>query len=46
MNVAYMTVLSKSQMINSSAVGVSYAEKALGSFGFLIPLGVALSTFG
>lgn len=46
MNVAYMTVLTKDEMINSEAVGVSFADKALGPFGFLIPIGVALSTFG
>lgn len=46
MNVSYMTVLEKDEMINSAAVGISFAEKALGPIGFLIPLGVALSTFG
>lgn len=46
MNVAYMAVLDKDEMINSAAVGISFAEKALGPFGFLIPIGVALSTFG
>jgi L-type amino acid transporter 9 len=46
MNVAYMAVLEKDEMINSAAVGISFAEKALGPFGFLIPIGVALSTFG
>lgn len=46
MNVAYMTVLEKDELINSAAVGLSFGEKVLGSFSFLIPLGVALSTFG
>jgi L-type amino acid transporter 9 len=46
MNVSYLTVLEKNEMINSAAVGISFAEKALGPIGFLIPLGVALSTFG
>lgn len=46
MNVAYMTVLEKEEMINSVAVGMSFGEKVLGPFSFLIPLGVALSTFG
>lgn len=46
MNVSYMTVLEKNEMINAVAVGISFAEKALGPFAFLIPLGVALSTFG
>jgi L-type amino acid transporter 9 len=46
MNVAYMTVLEKNEMINSVAVGITFAEQALGPFAFLIPLGVAISTFG
>lgn len=46
MNMAYMTVLSKEEMIGSVAVGLSFGERVLGPFAFLIPLGVALSTFG
>lgn len=46
MNIAYMTVLEKNEMINSVAVGLSFGERVLGPFSFLIPLGVALSTFG
>lgn len=46
MNMAYMTVLSKEEMIGSVAVGLSFGERVLGPFSFLIPLGVALSTFG
>lgn len=46
MNVAYMAVLDKDEMINSAAVGITFAEQALGPVGFLIPIGVALSTFG
>jgi L-type amino acid transporter 9 len=46
MNVAYMTVLSKEEMIGSVAVGMSFGERVLGPFSFLIPFGVALSTFG
>lgn len=46
MNVAYMTVLDKDEMINSVAVGISFGERVFGPFSFLIPLGVALSTFG
>lgn len=46
MNIAYMIVLEKSEMINAEAVGLTFGEKTLGSFSFLIPLGVALSTFG
>ncbi|XP_055602222.1 b(0,+)-type amino acid transporter 1-like [Uranotaenia lowii] len=46
MNFAYMIVLSKPDMIHSEAVGLDFGESALGSFAFLIPLGVALATFG
>lgn len=46
MNIAYMIVLEKNEMINSVAVGLDFGAKTLGSFSFLIPLGVAFSTFG
>ena len=46
MNLAYMSVLTPYEMINSPAVGLSFGERVLGPFSFLIPLGVALSTFG
>lgn len=46
MNVAYMTVLSIPEMIHAPAVAVVFGERVLGPFSFLIPLGVALSTFG
>lgn len=45
MNVAYMTVMTTDEMLASHAVGLSFGEKTLGNFAFLIPLGVALSTF-
>jgi hypothetical protein len=41
-----MVVLTKTEMIHSPAVGLTFGEKTLGPFAFLIPLGVALSTFG
>lgn len=46
MNVAYMTVLSIPEMITSPAVAVAFGERVLGPFAFLIPVGVALSTYG
>jgi L-type amino acid transporter 9 len=45
MNVAYMTVMTKDEMLESTAVGLSFGERVLGPFAFIIPLGVALSTF-
>ncbi|XP_063911415.1 b(0,+)-type amino acid transporter 1-like [Zophobas morio] len=46
MNMAYMTVLSIPEMMNAKAVAVTFGERVLGPFSFLIPLGVALATFG
>jgi solute carrier family 7 (L-type amino acid transporter), member 9/15 len=46
MNVSYIAVLGKEDMINAAAVGISFAERALGPLAWTIPLGVALSTFG
>lgn len=46
MNVAYMTVLTTQEMVNASAVAVAFGERVLGPLNFVIPLGVALSTFG
>lgn len=45
MNVSYMTVLSIPEMASVPAVAVTFGEKILGPFQFLIPLGVAISTF-
>jgi len=46
MNLAYMTVLTPGEMISAPAVAVLFGERILGPFSFIIPLGVALSTFG
>lgn len=46
MNVAYMTVLSPEEMMSAPAVAVEFGKRVLGPFAFIIPLGVALSTFG
>ncbi|PSN40526.1 b(0,+)-type amino acid transporter 1 [Blattella germanica] len=45
-NVAYMTVLTHAEMLASSAVAVSFGERILGVMSFIMPLGVAISTFG
>lgn len=45
-NLAYMVVLSPTEMMNSPAVAVEFGKRVLGPGAFLIPLGVALSTFG
>lgn len=46
MNLAYMTVLSQSEMMSTTAVAVEFGNRVLGPFAFIIPLGVTLSTFG
>jgi L-type amino acid transporter 9 len=46
MNMAYMTVLSIPEMTTAKAVAVTFGERVLGPFAFLIPLGVACATFG
>ncbi|XP_072378552.1 b(0,+)-type amino acid transporter 1-like isoform X1 [Diabrotica undecimpunctata] len=46
MNISYMTVLTPSEMINAQAVAVTFGERILGKFSIIIPIGVALSTFG
>ncbi|XP_056635372.1 b(0,+)-type amino acid transporter 1-like isoform X2 [Diorhabda carinulata] len=46
MNISYMTVLTPNEMIRAQAVAVTYGERILGKFSVIIPIGVALSTFG
>lgn len=46
MNLAYMTVMSPTEMMNAEAVAVEFGKRVLGPCAFIIPLGVALSTFG
>ncbi|XP_041969258.1 b(0,+)-type amino acid transporter 1-like isoform X2 [Aricia agestis] len=46
MNVAYMSVLSYAEMTSVPAVAVAFGTRVLGPASFLIPLGVAIATFG
>lgn len=46
MNLAYMTVLTPTEMMNAGPVAVVFGNRILGPFSFIIPLGVVLSTFG
>lgn len=46
MNVAYMAVLTISEMESATAVAVDFGDRVLGPMKFIIPLGVAISTFG
>lgn len=45
-NVAYMTVLTTSEMTSGQAVALLFGEKILGDFAVVIPIGVTISTFG
>lgn len=45
-NIAYFIVLSREEILTSQAVAVTFGDKMLGSFSFLMPFFVACSTFG
>jgi len=45
-NVAFYTTLSVPEVLGSEAVAVTFAERMFGYFAFLIPIFVAMSTFG
>lgn len=46
MNFSYLIVLTPNEMMTSPAVAVEFGKRVFGSFAFIIPLGVALATFG
>jgi len=45
-NVAYLAVLSPAEMAASDAIAVTFANRTLGSWAWVMPLFVALSAFG
>ncbi|XP_054711197.1 Y+L amino acid transporter 2-like [Uloborus diversus] len=45
-NVAYFAVLSPDEILSSNAVAVTFGERILGVMSWVMPLSVALSTFG
>lgn len=46
MNIAYMTVLTVPEIVSSNAVAMTLGDRYLGVMSPIIPLGVAISTFG
>nr|XP_009682214.1 PREDICTED: b(0,+)-type amino acid transporter 1-like [Struthio camelus australis] len=45
-NVSYFAAMTSSELLSSGAVAVTWGDKVLGSWAWLISLSVALSTFG
>ncbi|XP_038070506.1 large neutral amino acids transporter small subunit 1-like [Patiria miniata] len=45
-NVAYFTAMTPREMLASNAVAVTFGSKVLGGFALIMPIAVALSTFG
>ncbi|XP_075451187.1 b(0,+)-type amino acid transporter 1-like [Ascaphus truei] len=45
-NVSYFAALTPSELLSSDAVAISWGAKVLGSWTWIISLGVAISTFG
>lgn len=46
MNFSYLIVLTPEEVLGSDAVAVDFGERVFGQWSFLIPIGVALATFG
>lgn len=44
-NVAYFTVMTPAEFLQSSAVAVTFGDRMFGSFSWIIPAGIALSSF-
>ncbi|KAI8488847.1 hypothetical protein Bbelb_333650 [Branchiostoma belcheri] len=45
-NIAYFTAMSPDELLASDAVAVTFANRLLGTMSWIIPLAVAVSTFG
>ncbi|KAK1889609.1 Large neutral amino acids transporter small subunit 2 [Dissostichus eleginoides] len=45
-NIAYVTAMSPAELLASNAVAVTFGEKLLGVMSWIMPISVALSTFG
>ncbi|XP_042188490.1 b(0,+)-type amino acid transporter 1 [Callorhinchus milii] len=45
-NLSYLTVLTPTEIVSSGAVAVTWADRVILAFSWIIPLSVAISTFG
>ena len=45
-NITYLTVMTPAEIITSDAVAIVFSYRTLGKFAWIIPIGVAVSTFG
>ncbi|PRD33316.1 UNVERIFIED_CONTAM: b(0,+)-type amino acid transporter 1 [Trichonephila clavipes] len=45
-NISYITVMSSAELLASEAVAVTWGHRVLGVLSFVMPISVALSTFG
>ncbi|KAK3086473.1 hypothetical protein FSP39_018928 [Pinctada imbricata] len=45
-NVAYLTIVSPGELLQSNAVAVTFGDKAFGVMAWIVPVFVSLSTFG
>ncbi|KAK6477275.1 asc-type amino acid transporter 1 [Huso huso] len=45
-NIAYFTAMSPEELLSSNAVAVTFGQKLLGAMSWIMPISVALSTFG
>ena len=45
-NIAYLTVLSPTEIMQSSTVATDFAYRTMGKWAIIVPIGVALSCFG
>uniref|UniRef100_A0AAX7V6Y9 Solute carrier family 7 member 10a n=1 Tax=Astatotilapia calliptera TaxID=8154 RepID=A0AAX7V6Y9_ASTCA len=45
-NIAYFSSMTPEELLSSNAVAVTFGEKLLGMFSWVMPISVALSTFG
>lgn len=45
-NVSYLAAMSPIEMVESEAVAVTFGNRILGAFAWIMPLSVTISTFG